>query len=108
MSVRKLERTAWKSYFNTLSRPYVRNQRTDYAEIRVFSLEIGAQPETGWLPLEGITYDEKDDLLEVTVEHLDHLVYHPESIFVEETPDGQLTSLEIVRKDGVKEIIELR
>ncbi len=108
MSVKKLEKKAWKAYFNGLSKPYMRHERTDYAEIRVFSQEIGAQPETSWLPLEGITYDEKDDLLEVNVEHLDHLVYQPEEIYVEETPEGVLTTLEIIRKDGIKEIIELR
>jgi Family of unknown function (DUF5335) len=108
MSVRKLEKKAWKAYFNGLSKSYMRHERLDYAEIRIFSQEIGAQPETSWLPLKGITYDDKDDLLEVDVEHLDHLVYHPGEIYVEETPNGMLTTLEIVRKDGIKEIIELR
>jgi hypothetical protein len=108
MSVKKLEKKTWKAYFNRLSKPYMHNQRKDYAEIRVFSDEIGAQTETRWLPLEGITYDDRDDLLEVAVEHLDHLVYAPEEIYVDETKEGIVTALEIVRKDGVKEIIELR
>ncbi|MEZ4701828.1 MAG: DUF5335 family protein [Rhodothermales bacterium] len=108
MSVKKLEKRVWKSYFNSLSKPYMHKERTDYAEIRVFSNDIGAQPETQWLPLEGITYDDRDDLLEVMVEHLDHLVFHPEEIYVDETTDGHVMTLEIVRKDGVKEIIELR
>lgn len=108
MSIKKLDKKAWKDYFNGLSKSYMRHERMDYAEIRVFSQEIGAQPETSWLPLEGITYDDRDDLLEVNVQHLDHLVYQPEEIYIDETPDGVLTTLEIIRKDGIKEIIELR
>ncbi len=107
MSVRKLEKEAWEAFFDRFSREMIRNKRVDYAEIQVLSPEIGTQPETKWLPLIGITYDPKDDLLEIAVENLDHLIYHPVEIYVDEQ-DGRINSLSITQKNGRKEIVELR
>jgi hypothetical protein len=108
MSIKKIDRAQWVSYFDTFSKRLIQTHRTDYAEIRVFSPEDGAQPETSWLPLAGITYDPRSDLLEVLVENMDHLVLHPEEIYVDETATGILSSLEVIRKDGTKEIVEVR
>jgi hypothetical protein len=108
MSIKQLEKADWASYFDAFSKKLNREHRTDYAEIRVFSQEDGAQPETSWLPLAGITYDRKGDLLEVLVENMDHLVYHPKEIYVDEMEDKVLSSLEVVREDGTIEVIELR
>jgi hypothetical protein len=108
MAIKKIDQANWASYFDAFSRNLIRSRRSDYAEIRVFSMEDGAQPETAWLPLAGITYDAKGDLLEIQVTNLDHLILHPAEIYVDEAGAGVIASLEIVRQDGVKEIIELR
>lgn len=107
MAITKIARQDWPTYFDNLSTRLADNQRPEYAEIRVLSMEDGAQRETSWLPLDGITYDRKDDLLEVIVEGMDHLILQPEEIFVDEE-DEEVLSMEIVRKDGTKEIIEIR
>lgn len=108
MAFRQLERTEWKTLFDDFSRRLAREHRTDYAEIRVFSREEGAQPETSWLPLVGITYDPRSDALEILVENMDHLVYHPKKIFIDVLDGGVLSSLVVVRADGIREVIELR
>lgn len=108
MGIKKIERKDWADYFDAFSRKLNRDHRIDYAEIRVFSLEDGAQPETSWVPLSGITYDRKGDLLEVLVENMDHIIFHPDEIYVDVTEDDVLTSLEVVHVDGTKEVIELR
>lgn len=109
MAVRKIERAEWRAYFDAFSRPLARGARTEYAEIRVFSPDIGAQPETRWLPLRGIAYDERHDLLDVAVEHMDHRILHPREIYVDEGPGGEvLCSMEVVEQDGTREVIELR
>lgn len=107
MAITQLARDDWSTYFDDLSKRFADDDRPEYAEIRVLSMEDGAQPETSWLPLNGLTYDRKGDLLEVFVEGMDHLVYHPQEIYVDEDA-GELSSLEIVRTDGTKEIIEIR
>jgi len=107
MAVKKLEKEEWENYFNNFSRKFIKDKKTEYAEIRVLSIESGDQPETQWIPLLGISYDDKDDLLEIAVDKLDHLIYHPDEIFVDENGDI-ITSLQITKKDGEKQIIELR
>jgi hypothetical protein len=107
MAIRSLPRDEWGPYFDRFSKSKDDAGRVDYAEIRVFSSDMGAQKETSWVPLQGLTYDPHGDLLEVIVPGLDHLVAHPTSINVEEA-NGRLDSLEVTRKDGTREIIEIR
>ena len=107
MPIRTLPRTEWNDYFDAFSDTKSDTGRVDYAEIRILSPEDGVQPQTRWLPLQGITYDPKNDLLEVLVTGLDHLIGHPDSIYVDEEA-GRLNCLEVVRQDGTKEIVELR
>ncbi len=108
MSIKKIDRAQWGTYFDAFSKTLARTHRTDYAEVQVLSPEDGAQLETSWLPLIGISYDHKSDLLEILVENMDHLILHPEHVYVDETEEGLLTSFEVVRKDGTKEVIEVR
>lgn len=108
MAIKKLDKTQWQAYFDAFSRPFAQGKQVEYAEVRVFSQELGAQPHTQWLPLFGITYDGKGDLLEVVVENLDYIIYHPEEIYVDEEADGLVTSMEVLQPDGTKEVIEFR
>jgi hypothetical protein len=107
MPIRTLPPTEWAGFFNAFSKAKAGAHRIDYAEIRVLSPEIGAQPQTRWLPLDGITYDSKGDLLEVSVSGLDHLIGHPATIYVDET-SGRLDRFEVVRSDGTRDLVEIR
>lgn len=105
MAIRQLPQTDWNGYFDAFSKAKKDAHRVDYAEIRVFSPEIGAQPETSWLPLEGLTYDAKADRLDIFVKGLDHMIVHPKAIHVDET-SGRLDSIEVNRQDGTFEVVE--
>ncbi|MDX1420808.1 MAG: DUF5335 family protein [Rubricoccaceae bacterium] len=107
MAIRQLPRDEWNDYFDAFSFEKADTGRVVYAEIRVFSPEHGAQSGTRWLPLQGLTYDPKGDLLDITVPGLDHLVTHPQRIYVDETR-GRLDRFEVVRPDGTHEVFELR
>jgi hypothetical protein len=72
------------------------------AELEVASLALGNQVQAEWLSLYGITYDPKDDLVEVALEGLDHMIRNPREIYVE-SGAGTLESLEIVDADGIKQ-----
>jgi hypothetical protein len=76
------------------------------AQIEVTGLTIGDQIEAKSLPLFGITYDPKDDLLEIALEGLDHLIERPVAISVDDSPEG-LTGMEIVDSDGRRQILKL-
>jgi hypothetical protein len=99
----KLEKMAWHPYFDHVSK-VLDGKRV---EVEVASLKLGDQIEAEWLPLIGIAYDPKDDLIEVALEGLDHMIRHPKEVFVDQEA-VLLTSMEVVDADDVRQIIKLR
>jgi hypothetical protein len=76
------------------------------AEVDVLALNIGAQVEARALPLLGLAYDHKNDLIEVALEGLDHLIRNPRELATHEEDDG-LISIRVVDADNVTQIIKL-
>ena len=103
MTVLKLEKGEWQRFFDFLSR----GLRGARAEIEVASLSLGDQVEADWLPLFGITYDPKDDLLEVALDGHDHMIAHPREIYLDATTE-ELMSLDVIDSEGVRQIVRLR
>jgi uncharacterized protein DUF5335 len=103
MTTRKLDKKEWHTFFDGVTRMLEGKQ----AEIEVASLHLGDQVQAEWLPLIGITYDPEDDLVEVALEGLDHLIDNPRAISIVDGPEG-IVSLEIVDADDVRQIVKLR
>ncbi len=103
MTVRMLEKQAWHPFFDHLSKMLEGCQ----AEIEATSLALGDQVQASWLPLLGLVYDPKDDVVEVALDGLDHLIHSPRDIYVEEG-NGLLASVEIIDADGVRQIVKLK
>ena len=80
MTVQKLEKADWSPFFNHLSKTLSGSQ----AEIDVGSLALGGQVQANWVALIGLVYDPKDDLVEVALEGLDHLIHNPRDIYIEQ------------------------
>lgn len=108
MSVRKINKAEWPKYFNDYFHKFLKDKQPEYVELRILSKESGNQPEIEWTPLRGISFDPKNDLLDLSVDKLDHLIYHPVEIYVDDEKDGMINSMEITNKEGDKEIIEIR
>jgi hypothetical protein len=100
---RKLDKAQWRPFLDIISKLLEAKQ----AEIEVASLDLGDQVQAEWLPLIGIAYDPNDDVVEVALEGLDHLIYRPREIYLE-NGGGGLTSLEIVDANGVRQIVKLK
>src|SRR3984893_18120406 len=103
MTIRKLDKQDWHAFFDFISKLLQGKQ----VEIEVASLALGDQVEAEWLPLLGLVYDPKDDLVEVALDQVDHMIPKPHEIYVDEGPGG-LMSIEIVDTEGTKQIIKLR
>ena len=103
MAISKLEKDVWHPYFDNMAH-LLEGKRVD---IEIDALAIGSQQEASWLPLLGIVYDYRNDLLEVALEGLDHLIYHPSEIFVDQN-GVELLSMEVIDADAVRHIIKLR
>ncbi len=103
MTARKLDKKEWTPFFEGVSKMLGAKE----AEIEVLSLNIGDQVEAEWLRLIGVTYDPKDDLLDVALEGLDHLIQKPREIYLEDGGIG-LASLAVIDAEGARHIIKLR
>ena len=100
---RKLDKAQWRPFLDIISKLLEAKQ----AEIEVALLALGDQVQAEWLPLIGIAYDPNDDVVEVALDGLDHLIYRPREIYLE-NGGGGLTSLEIVDANGVRQIVKLK
>ena len=93
----------WRSFFDRLSKGLLGK----WVEIEVASLDLGDQITAEWIPMFGITYDSRDDLLDVALDRIDHLIRHPKEIVVEEGPTG-VTSVAVVDKEGVRQVVKMK
>jgi Family of unknown function (DUF5335) len=100
LSVPKSE---WRPFFDRLSKALLGK----WAEIEVASLDLGDQIVTEWVPMLGITYDARDDALDVVLDRANHVIPHPREILVEEGPTG-LTSVSVVDQDGTNQVVRLK
>ena len=103
MTIKKLEKETWHPYFDHVSKILTGRR----AEIEVDSLLIGAQIEAEWLPLIGIVYDPKDDIIEIALDGLDHIIHHPREVYVDQESVA-LFSLEVIDADNTHQIVKLR
>lgn len=100
MTTRTLNKPDWQSYFDHMTK-VLEGKR---ASVEITSPTLGDQWVAKRLPLFGVAYDPKDDLIEVAMEGVEHLVHHPRAVTVDERGAG-LANLEIVAQDGAREII---
>jgi len=103
MTTQQLQRAEWQPYFDRVSRTL----GGERAEIETAGLRIGDQVNQEWTPLTGLAYDPKDDVFEVVTETLDHLIYRPREIYVDEV-GATLRSVEVVDADGNHQIVRLK
>ena len=96
-------RTEWRDFFDRMSKALIGK----WAEIEVASLDLGDQITVEWIPMLGITYDSKDDLLDVALDRYDHLIRHPQQIVVDEEA-GALASVAVVDADGTRQIVRMK
>lgn len=103
MATEKLEKASWHAYFDAISKALTGKR----VEIEVQSLALGSQIEAEWLPLMGMTYEPRTDMLEIVLEGLDHMIQKPAEIYVEHNV-ASLSSMEIIDSDGVRQVVRLR
>ena len=106
MAMHNLPKRAWKSYFEAMSDALIGK----WAEVEVASLDLGDQTVAEWLPLLGITYDDKDDLVDVSLggeNQLNHLIRRPTQIEIVDEP-GDVRSIAITTADGSVQVLKLK
>jgi hypothetical protein len=105
MTTRKLDKAQLRGFLDHMSK-LLEEKRT---EVEVASLNLGDQIEAEWVPIIGVTYDPKDDLIDVELEGLeglDHMIHKPRELYVENGIG--VASLGIVDADGVRQIVKFK
>ena len=102
-TLRTVPKAEWRPFFDRLSKTLLGKR----AEIEVASLDLGDQIVAEWIPMLGITYDSRDDLLDVALDRTNHLIRHPKEILVEEDSAG-LKSVAVVDADGARQMVHLK
>jgi len=107
-TTRQLPRENWQAYFDRFTREHLKPDRPGAATVEVISPAFGDQVEEAAARLLGLTYDPKSEAFEVLLEDIDHLVFHPNEIWILEGEPGLIATIEVVAADGSKEIIYVR
>jgi len=103
MSDEVIDKGQWEFFCDRLSRQLEGAQ----AEIEVASLNIGDQIQAEWVPLLGVTYDPKDEIVEIAVEGLDHIVREPAALIVQRE-GAVVESLAVESASGERHIVRFR
>ncbi len=103
MAAEQIDRARWAPFFDSVTKSLIGKQ----ADIEVASLDLGDQIKVEWTPLVGITYDHQDDLIEIALEELDHLIRSPRDVFVDFGVGG-IVAIAIGDGDGNRQIVKLK
>lgn len=103
MATRTLARAEWRRYCDRVSKEIAGRS----VELDVASLELGDRVEARWLPLLGVVFDARGDVLEIALEGIGHSIVSPREIHLEETERG-LVGLEIVSADETVETLRFK
>jgi hypothetical protein len=98
-----VDKSEWRAATELLSRA-IHGQP---ARLEVASLRLGDQVAAEWAPLLGVSYDPKDDVFEIQLEGLDHLVSHPRMFALRER-EGLADSLAVIDGEGTEHIVQFR
>ena len=101
--MRSIPKTEWKFFFDRVSKALPGK----LAEIEVAALDLGDNILAEWVPMLGITYESRDDILDVALDRASHVIRHPREVVVEEDASG-LKSLAVVDADETRQIIRLK
>ncbi|MEZ4417692.1 MAG: DUF5335 family protein [Gemmatimonadota bacterium] len=108
MTIRKIRPGEWSAYFDGISHQMAEGDEGWSADIEVFLSESGDQQEATHIPLQGITYDRRDNRLEIASDDLRHMIVHPREIWADPGDRSPPDLLLVVREDGTRESVVLK
>jgi hypothetical protein len=103
MPLRQLAKAQWQPFLDRVSAAL----GAERVQVEVTGLGLGDQVEADWIPLVGLSYEPKGDVLTVAAEGIQHLIHHPRQVHVDHDMDW-LHSIEAIDAEGNHHIITLR
>jgi hypothetical protein len=94
-------------YFDDFSKRFLMGDSAESADVEILG-DLGDQPVASGVKLLGVDYDPHTNALELELESGDHRAFKPREVWAVEEPDGFISSLEVVRDDGQREVVTIR
>jgi len=112
MRTEEIPRDQWMPFLDRFSRQH----EGWLVTLEVLAPDIGAQQEASALPLEGITVASRrnePETIAISVgktpaDHVTHTINSPTHVWLEQTPEGAHSALEIESKDETKTLLRFR
>lgn len=104
----KIPRERLAAYFDAMTKRLIHGTAPEGIDAEIVGPDIGHQEIVRGARLEGISYDEHSETLEIALDVGDHRVPQPREVWVTEEPNGFPTSIEVVHQDGAREIIAVK
>ena len=108
--MRQPVRQEWRGFLDVITK----DQEGEPVTVEVVSAELGSQVQASMLPLAYIQYDDKDDVVVVSVRKrdgmdpgLDHIVQNPWKIVFDPPAPGAVRSIDIEGSDGTHTLVTL-
>jgi hypothetical protein len=106
-ATKQIPREQLFKYFDAFTKRFLGEHSPERVDIEVLTTDVGDQRVVGGAPLLGITYEPGDNTLEFELESGDHRAFHPQEVWVNEESGGFVTAVEVVRDDGVREVMRV-
>ena len=107
-STKKIPRERLTEYFDAFSKRFLMDDAPEAADVQVLEPGAGDQRMVEGVRLHGVTYEPKENVLEIELGRGDHRVYKPAEVWTVEEDDGFVSAIEIIRADSAKEIISVK
>jgi len=104
---KRIARDQLTRYFDTFSRKFLMADSPGAADVEVVGSEVGSQPVANRVRLLGVDYDPHTNALELELGSGDHRAYNPREVWAVEESDGFVSSIQIVRDDGARELVNI-
>jgi len=97
------------AYFDVFTKRFLRDGSPEAADLEVIAPDWGDQYAAEGARLIGITYDARTNTLEFALDSgTDHRIREPREVWVAEEPDGFASTIEVVRPDGMREVVTVK
>ena len=94
-------------YFDAFSRKFLMPDSPGAADVELVGSDVGDQPVANGVRLLGVDYDPHTNALELELGSGDHRAFNPREVWAVEESDGFVSSIQIVRDDGAKELVKI-
>jgi Family of unknown function (DUF5335) len=94
-------------YFDAFSKRFLMADSPESVDVELIGRDVGDQQVARGARLMGVDYDPHTNALELELESGDLRAYKPREVWTVEEPDGFISSIQIIRDDGARELVNI-